>query len=145
MSDVTGSDILEIANASYNARTQRYRGWQYVIAVGQAKRQIERVRGGRKERKEEAEHTVSVMFNHARQQSEERLSRIAMQASPSSSAAASGDDLDAFAAEVAGLLNGPLSAGFGAFDPSMIITLIMGIINAIRACKQPVNPTPAVT
>lgn len=140
---VSGNDVLQIANASWNARTQRYRGWQYLTAVGQAKQQIEKKRGGRKERKEEAEHTVSVLFNHSRNQSEERLNRVALQASGTfGEGFNAGEDLTAFASEVAGLLNGPLNAGFGAFDPTMIISLIMGIINAIKACKQVV---PAAT
>lgn len=139
---VSGNDVLQIANASWDERAQRYRGWQYLTAVGQAKRQIEKKRGGRKERKKEAEHTVSVLFNHSRNQSEDRLNRIALQASGTfGEGFNAGEDLSSFASEVAGLLNGPLNAGFGAFDPSMIIGLIMGIINAIKACKQVVPAT----
>lgn len=173
MSDVTGNDILEIANASWRPGRQDYRGWQYTTAVGRARSQIELEDGlrgkakrlAKKERQKEAEHTVSVMFNHARQQSEDRLSRVCAQADQVASIAAqvlgatdeymlngvcgqlmaaAGEDLQAFAIEIAGLLNGPLSAGFGAFDPSMIITLIMAIINAIKVCKgivpAPVTP-----
>lgn len=141
---VSGEELLDIANGSWNEKRQEYRGFQYLIAVNQAKKGIEKVRGGRKERKEEARHTVDVMFTHARNQSSDRLSKVAMEASQPMAAGFgdAGGELQAFASEVVGLLNGPLSAGFGVFDPAMIIGLIQAIISAIQACKKPPVPQP---
>lgn len=153
MSD-TGQALLDIANGSWNEKRQEFRGFNYNIAVGQAKQGIERKRGGRKERLAEARHQVSVLFSHSRSQSAQRLEAVASQASSlllvsndggiTFSASAAGDELTAFATEVTELLNGPHSGGFGVIDPAMIISLIMGIINAIKACKNPVVPLPAV-
>lgn len=164
MSDtvVGGGDILSIANASWREGRQEYRGWQFITAVGQTKQTIEiedGLRGkakriAKKDRQREAEHTVSVMLTHARGQSEERLNKVCAQAQALSASqnsdnpnlfAAAGQDLQDFASEVAALLNGQLSAGFGVFDPATLISLIMGIINAIKACKDALKPpVPAV-
>lgn len=136
MNETTGQDLLDIANGSWNSEKQRYRGFQYSIAVGQAKKGIEKVRGGKKDRLSEARHQVSVLFDHARRQTPKRLGNIAYEAE-----AGSGGDLTIFASEVTDLLNGPHSGGYGVVDPTMIINLIVAIVSAIKACKQ-VIPTP---
>lgn len=156
MSDttVTGNDFLEIANSCWRegkrGKPGRYAGFAWVTAVGKTKQNIEKVRGNRKERQAEAEHTTQVLFDHARKQQAERLDTIAREAQ----AVVSSDgrylfgaetELYKFSEEVVSLLNGPLSAGFGAFDPSMIMSLIMAIVNAIKACRSPApTPVPAV-
>lgn len=132
--------MLDIANGCWNEKRQDYRGFQYLIAVGQAKRGIEKKRGGNRDRTAEAKHQVSVLFNHARQQTPETLSTVAQQA-----AAGSGDDLTGFASEVTGLLNGVHSGGFGIIDPGMIIALISAIISAVQACRVKPVPVPVPT
>lgn len=142
MSEATGQDLLDVANGAWNEKRQEFRGFNYNVAVGQAKRGIERVRGGRKDRLAEARHQVSVLFTHSTSQTPERLGTVAQQAGDSSvEGLSSGDELTAFATEVTELLNGPLSAGFGIIDPAMIISLIQAIIAAIQACKKPLVPT----
>ncbi len=140
---VSGGEILEIANGCWNERRKRYQSFNWVVARGQAIRQIEKVKGGRKDRREEAEHNLTVLFDHARKQAVTRIDTVAREASAFVEGFAAGEDTElySFASEVVALINGPLSGGFGVIDPSMIISLIMGIINAIRACKNPV-PTP---
>lgn len=148
MSEATGQDLLDIANSAWNEKRQEFRGFNYNIAVGQAKQGIERKRGNRKDRLTEARHQVSVLFSHSRNQTPQRLGAVASEAlvlvsndgGQTFSAGSVGTELTSFATEVTELLNGPLSGGFGAIDPTMIISLIMGIINAIKACKNPVVP-----
>lgn len=141
---VTGGELLQIANASWDERRQRYRGWQYLIAVGKAKAGIEKSFGNRKARKQEAEHQISVLLTHSRHQSVGRLDVICGQAMSASDGFAAGSELTSFAGEVMALLNGHLDAGFGAVDLTMIIGLIVAIVNAIKACKSPV-PVPVPT
>lgn len=147
MSDqVTGQELQDIANNCWRENAQRYSGFNWNVAVGQAKKQIERKRGNRKDRREEAEHTVQVLFDHARAKSQQVADNIARQAQESG-----GDqsDLQAFAAEVSQALNGPLSGGFGVVDPAMIIGLISAIITGVQQCKalkpKPPAPTPTPT
>lgn len=138
-----GQQLLDIANGAWREKRQEYRGFNYNLAVTKAKSQIGRTRGGRKDRQAEAEHTVTVMFNHARAQSAARLSAIADDAAAtlSGTVALSADsELVSFATEVAGLLNGVHSGEFGVIDPAMIIGLIQAIIAAVQACKP--KPTP---
>lgn len=145
MNETTGQDLLDIANASWNSDKQRYRGFQYNIAVGQAKQGIEKKRGARKERLTEARHQVSVLFDHARRQTPQRLAAVASEAGGFSEGRGAGAELQTFAEEVTALLNGPHSGGYGVVDPAMIIGLIVAIVNAIKACKQVVpTPTPVV-
>lgn len=139
MAEVSGQDLLDIANGCWNEKRQEYRGFQYNIAVGQAKRGIEKVKGERKERLAEARHQVSVLFDHSRRQTPKRLGNVASEAD-----SGSGNALTEFATEVTELLNGPHNGGYGVIDPAMIIGLIMAIINAIKACKQ-IVPTPTPT
>lgn len=143
MADINGQELLDIANGSWNDKRQDYRGFNYTIAVGQAKKGIEKKRGGNKDRKAEAQHQVSVLFTHARAQAADRLTKVALEAgAPSSDGVAATDteELTAFATEVTELLNGSLSGGFGIIDPTMIIGLIQTIIQAIAACKKPPVP-----
>ena len=139
-----GQDLLDIANAAWDEDTQEYRGFQYRIAVNQAKKQIDRVPGNRKARKESASHTVDVMFTHARSQSAERLDTVARSATTPTSTNDPDSDVSVYAAEVASMVNGPLSGGYGIIDPAMIIGLIQAIIQAVSACKKP-QPTPTPT
>lgn len=148
MSEASGQDLLDIATGSWNENKRKYQGFEYNIAVGRAKAGIERKRGQRKQRLTEARHQVDVLFTHSREQTPQRLEAVANQAlvlvsndgGLTFSAGSVGDELTAFASEVTELLNGPLSGGFGIIDPAMIISLIMGIINAIKACKNPIVP-----
>lgn len=116
------------------------------MARGQAIRQIEKVKGGRKDRREEGEHNLTVLFDHARKQTVSRIDTIAKQAAQPAAEgfAAANSELYQFASEVVELINGPLSGGFGVIDPTMIIGLIQAIIQAIAACKarKPVPPAP---
>lgn len=150
MNETTGQDLLDIANGSWNSEKQRYRGFQYSIAVGQAKKGIEKVRGGKKDRLNEARHQVSVLFDHARRQTPKRLGNIASEASlvlvstDGGQSFSAGSELTLFASEVTDLLNGPHNGGYGVIDPTMIINLIVAIVSAIKACKQ-VIPTPTPT
>lgn len=142
MSEATGQDLLDVANGAWNEKRQEFRGFNYNIAVGQAKRGIERKRGNRKERLSEARHQVSVLFSHSREQTPQRLGKVASEAAePNVEGFSGGEELTAFASEVTELLNGPLSAGFGVIDPAMIIGLIQAIIAAIQSCKKPLVPT----
>ena len=143
---VTGQELQEIANNCWRENANKYSGFQWNVAVGQAKQQIERKRGKRKERRAEAEHTVQVLFDHARAKSQQEADVIARQAQ------APGEDqsdLQGFAAEVSEALNGPLSGGFGVIDPAMIIGLISAIITGVQQCKalkpKPPAPTPTPT
>ena len=141
MSEATGQDLLDVANGAWNEKRQEFRGFNYNIAVGQAKAGIERKRGARKERLSEARHQVSVLFSHSINQTPQRLGAVAAEASaPISEGFSAGPELTAFATELTDLLNGPHSGGFGVIDPAMIISLIMAIINAIKACKNPIVP-----
>lgn len=146
MAEASGQDLLDIANTSWKEKKGEYKGFAWSVAVGQAKQQIEKKKGGNKDRRTEAEHNVTVLFNHARDQEASRLDTIAKEAaaSPTEGVAASGNgELTAFASEVTELINGVHSGGFGIIDPGMIISLIQAIIQAIAACKKP--PVPATT
>ena len=146
--EVSGQELLDIANASWSEKKQRYRGFQWLVARGQAIRQIEKVKGGRKDRREEGEHNLTVLFNHARNQPVSRIDVVAREAANPANAegfAAANSELMKFAGEVVGLINGPLTGGFGIIDPTMIIALIQAIIQAVQACKRPPVPVPVTT
>lgn len=147
MSEASGQDLLDIATGSWNENKHKYQGFEYNVAVGQAKQGIERKRGARKERLTEARHQVDVLFTHSRSQTSQRLGTVATEAAGSVSTGFAGDttELTAFATEVTELLNGPLSGGFGIIDPTMIIGLIQAIVQAIAACKKPIVPPNPVT
>lgn len=161
-----GQELLAIAKDCYRRKksertgVETYGGLEYSIAVGQAMRQDVKEHGKtgkRKARRDEAERTVSTMFTNARKKSTEVLDRIASQASAVTgigdkiNMAAVGDDLRQFAEEVvadlqASVKKAGLEKIFGLIDPTFIINLIMQIIAAIKACKNPVpvpTPTPA--
>lgn len=149
--EVTGQDLLDIAHASWDEDRKKFRGWQYNMAVGKAKAKIEKKRGGRKERVTEARHQVHTLLLHAMKQEPSRLDAVAREAcllvsndgGNTFSAASTGTELTSFASEVCQLLNGPLEAGFGVIDITMIMGLIMAIVNAVKACKE-LNPIPAI-
>lgn len=145
MSEATGQDLLDIAIGSWNENKRKYQGFEYNVAVGQAKQGIERKRGGRRDRLTEARHQVDVLFTHSRSQTPQRLGTVASEAGGVSGFAGDASELTAFASEVTELLNGPLSGGFGIIDPTMIIGLIQAIIGAIAACKKPIVPPKPVT
>ena len=139
--DVNGVTIKQIAAGAWNSRKNRYQGFNYTVAVGNAKAGIERVRGGRKERIAEAKHQVQVLFDKSREETPERLDAVAREAQDGVSAgqgfsASEDSELYKFASEVSELLNGPLTGGFGVVDPQMIINLILAIIQAIQTCKN---------
>jgi hypothetical protein len=117
----------------------------------------QKVKGGdkRKVRRENAVHVTTVLFDHARDQQEDRLNRIAMQASAEissgimfSSNSTDNTDLFDFASEVTQILHGVSAGEFGIIDPSFIMNLIMSIVQAIAKCKEvlhPPTPTPVPT
>lgn len=150
---LAGDELLEIANGCFrpakNKKPARYlKTLEFIAAVSQAKSQIEKVKGGKKDRREEAEHRVTILFDHTRLQAAERLTTVAAQAQDFLVASSSGkvaadqnSELYKFAEEVASKMNTLVEGLFGAIDPMSIITLIMGIINAIRTCRG-LTPIP---
>ena len=162
MSD--GQELRQIALGCYRARKSEragrsvYGGWEWGSAVGKAMEQGIK-EGKRKDRRQAAEEITEKIFDKARTSSAERLERVAACVGPNSSliraSAGSQSELEVLAGEIMAELGAnnaheirmgasPEDLVSGMIDISMIISLIMGIITAIRQCRNP-QPTPVPT
>lgn len=155
-----GEVLYQTANDSFrktrSARLGRsvYGGFEWSAAVAQtmAKQPKE---GRRKDRRTVAEETTAKIFDKARGSTSTRLERVAACVGPDggflATASGTSNELELLAAEIyadmqrddvhnMALAVGPEDLISGIFDIGSIISIIMSIIQAIRACK---NPTPA--
>ena len=163
MANTTDGEVLyQTANDSYRkTRSNRlgrsvYGGIEWGAAVAQtmAKQPKE---GRRKTRRAAAEEMTAKIFDKARGSTSTRLERVAACVGPEGEflATASGEmnELELLAQEILGEVvrddrqqmaqgAGPEDLISGLFDLGSIISIIMSIIQAIRACKNPL-PTPA--
>ncbi len=139
-----------------------YGGLYWNSAVGQA--MAKGVKSGKKkDRRQVAEELTAKIFDKARGCTQDRLNRIASCVGPNatliSGTVGVPSELEIFAAEVhdelvnedihnARMGTGPEDLVSGLVDIGALISLIMGIISAIRACKNPTPipvPTPVPT
>ena len=163
MADTSDGEVLyQTANASYRkTRSNRlgrsvYGGIEWGAAVAQtmAKQPKE---GRRKTRRAAAEETTARIFDKARGSTSARLERVAACVGPEgvllATASGESNELELMAQEIysdmqredvhqAMLGSGTEDLISGLFDLGSIISIIMSIIQAIRACKNPL-PTPA--
>lgn len=153
MSD--GQLLYQTANSSYRRRKSEksgrsvYGGFEWAAAVAQTMRNQTK-EGKRKDRRTSAEEITARVFDKARASTPTRLDRVAACVGPEGSqASGERDELQLIAEEVyAELVNEDKHSGAeaselvsGMIDIPGLINLIMGIIQAIRACKNP-QPQP---
>ncbi len=138
IADVTGSDLLQIANECWDSRQAEYRGLYFRRAVAEAMEADDKI-GRRKVRRDNAVELVSVLFDKARKRSPKQLDSVVYAAANDET----DDDLTSLATEVVAELHGVSAGQFGVIDIGFVVALITAIIGAIKQCREffP-GPTP---